>query len=359
MTSTRSRRLGFYGYTLILLVVFALGQPLARAGLTLQSGDIVVAAHDNGTERISLLNRAGSNGSLSTITSGGELKNVSQIQVGTDGLVYAADATAGLVRITPSTGAQTIVVPGGARALALNGNTALVTTNSGGLERVNLGTGMSTPLAVESGHTLSYLALDAERNVLFAVDEQQNPSPETAFIQGIARLNPQTGQRSSYLLPPDVDFVSDLSVTSGGEVLAVTQPLETGSAGSFVQGINPETGATLATFNAVPNPLTFGPYFIAGIGLSPADKFFAAVDTIGDDPHALLIQFQFNGSFGSYQPLFSQISANQFSMADVAVAPGGGPQAIPLPAAAGPGLITLGLIGMFVTWRPASSRRPC
>src|SRR3954470_5597856 len=143
----RTRRVHYFRYALILLAAFALAQPLAFGGPTLQFGDIVVAAHDNGTERISLLNQNGTNGSLSTITSGGSLKNVSQIQVGTDGLIYAADRTAGLVRINPVTGAQTIVVPGGARALALNGNTALVTTNSGGLERVNLGTGMSTPLA--------------------------------------------------------------------------------------------------------------------------------------------------------------------------------------------------------------------
>src|SRR5438270_670758 len=228
----RPHRVEFFRYALVLLAAVTLAAPLARAGFTLQSGDIVVAAQDNGTERISLLNQNASNGTLSTITSGGNLKNVSQIQVGPDGLVYAADATAGLVRINPVTGVQTVVAPGGATALALNGNTALVTTTGGGLERVNLGTGASTPLAVESGHTLSYLALDAARNVLYAVEQQPNTSPEISFIQGISRLSPQTGQRSSSLVEPEVDFVGDLAVSSGGNVLGVTEPLETRAGGS-------------------------------------------------------------------------------------------------------------------------------
>jgi hypothetical protein len=358
----RSARVRFYRYALVLLAAFTLAQPLARAGFPLQSGDVVVAAHDNGTARIALLNQAGSNGTLSTITSGGNLKNVSQIQVGTDGLVYAADATAGLVRINPATGMQTVVAPGGVTSLALTGNAALLTTSSGGLERVNLGNGSITPLAVESQHTLNHLALDAANNVLYAVDFQPNPVPETDTISGVARQNPQTGVRSSYLVPPEEGFFGDLAVTTGGNVLSVSQPLETGTAGTSADLWDRTTGASLGRFNAHSPQDSPGPFFVSGLGVGPDGSMYAAGNTeaVGADTISMIIRFEVDQNDGSFEPLFTRNrDQNQFTLADVAVAPGGGAQAIPLPAAAGPGLITLGFLGMFVTWRRVSSRRPC
>jgi hypothetical protein len=182
MNFGRHRQRGAHRRAMVASLVLLVAHTAARAELTLRSGDVLLALEQNGVSSVARVDPG--TGSLTTVSAGNHLSSVSDMAVRGDGTIFVTDRNAGLIRINPTTGAQTVVASNATlhapEALVLLDNSSAMLSSSGLTQRVNLGTGRATFL---SNHTYSAIAnFDAGRVAAVEHLTSSEGDPESALI---------------------------------------------------------------------------------------------------------------------------------------------------------------------------------
>ena len=172
-------------------------------------------------------------GGQTALASGGLFQRGLGIALDSGGNIFACDSNAGVIRVDPVSGSQSLLTSLGCWGITFDPNgKLLVTQYSGGLFRGDPGTGSFAPVTTSLPSGAFGVAADASGRIFVAI----------ISTNAVVAVDPMTGAQSPFFGPSSSYTAGLLAIDAGGRILAADQFFQLEPRVAGVLAIDPVTG---------------------------------------------------------------------------------------------------------------------